>query len=125
LIDEISSATIVGRSPEAARQLASRARRRVQGAPLGDPARQRAVLERFLAAMRTGDVEALIDVLDPDFVATGAGETHDTAIKNSRGALAARIALVDGCSGSSSRRAASSSACCASRSRAIASRVSR
>ena len=66
--DEI--APIVGRSPEAARQLASRARRRVQGAPVPDPdlGRQRAVVDAFLAASRNGDFEALVAVLDPDIV---------------------------------------------------------
>jgi len=106
--DEI--APIVGRSPAAARQLASRARRRVQGAPAArEPAvaHQQAVIERFLAALRAGDVEALIAVLDPNFVATGAGveRTGDLqdarawasrAIQNARGARAARLALVDG-----------------------------
>jgi RNA polymerase sigma factor (sigma-70 family) len=66
--DEI--APIVGRSPAAARQLASRARRRVQGAPApdADPVRQRAVLDAFLAAAREGDLDALVAVLDPDVV---------------------------------------------------------
>jgi RNA polymerase sigma factor (sigma-70 family) len=66
--DEISS--ILGRSPAAARQLASRARRRVQGAPLPDPdlGRQRQVVSAFLAAVRDGDFDALMDVLDPDVV---------------------------------------------------------
>jgi RNA polymerase sigma factor (sigma-70 family) len=67
--DEI--ATIVGRSPVAARQLASRARRRVQGAgtdPPADRARQRAVVDAFLAASRRGDFDALLALLDPDVV---------------------------------------------------------
>ncbi|MGH2717848.1 MAG: sigma-70 family RNA polymerase sigma factor [Actinomycetota bacterium] len=62
-------APIVGRSPAAARQLASRARRRVQGAPAAvgaDRARQRAVVDAFLAAARSGDFEGLLAVLDPD-----------------------------------------------------------
>src|SRR5438874_6816077 len=62
--DEI--APIVGRSPAAARQLASRARRRVQGAapsPDPDPAEQRRVVDAFLAAAREGDFEGLIAVL--------------------------------------------------------------
>jgi RNA polymerase sigma-70 factor (ECF subfamily) len=65
--DEI--ATVVGRSPAAARQLASRARRRVQGAaPVvdGDLAAQRRVVDAFLAASRAGDFEGLVAVLDPD-----------------------------------------------------------
>jgi RNA polymerase sigma factor (sigma-70 family) len=63
-------APIVGRSPAAARQLASRARRRVQGAPPPDAdlARQRAVVDAFLAASRQGDFEALVALLDPDVV---------------------------------------------------------
>src|SRR5262249_51741668 len=64
-------ATIVGRSPAAARQLASRARRRVQGAPaVPDAARyeQREVVEAFLTALRGGDFEGLLAVLDPDVV---------------------------------------------------------
>jgi RNA polymerase sigma factor (sigma-70 family) len=64
-------ATIVDRSPAAARQLASRARRRVRGAaptPDQDFARQRSVVDAFFAAARGGDFEALISVLDPDIV---------------------------------------------------------
>ena len=67
--DEI--APVVGRSPAAARQLASRARRRVRGAtPTPDPdlALQRRVVDAFLAAARSGDFEALLEVLDPDVV---------------------------------------------------------
>lgn len=67
--DEI--APIVGRSIAAARQLASRARRRVQGAsvPEVDLATRRRVVDAFIAALRAGDVEALVAVLDPDVVA--------------------------------------------------------
>jgi RNA polymerase sigma factor (sigma-70 family) len=67
--DEI--APIVDRSPEAARQLASRARRRVQGeTPISDAdlGTQREVVDAFLAAAREGDFEALLDVLDPDVI---------------------------------------------------------
>jgi RNA polymerase sigma factor (sigma-70 family) len=67
--DEI--APIVDRSPAAARQLASRARRRVQGeslAPDADLETQRKVVDAFLAASREGDFEALLEVLDPDVV---------------------------------------------------------
>ena len=66
--DEI--AKIVGRSSAAARQLASRARRRVQGAsmPDVDRSRKREVVEAFLAAARAGDFEALVAVLDPAVV---------------------------------------------------------
>jgi RNA polymerase sigma-70 factor (ECF subfamily) len=64
-------APLVGRSPTAARQLASRARRRVQGARTAahrDLTRQRQVVEAFLAAARAGDFEGLLAVLDPDVV---------------------------------------------------------
>jgi RNA polymerase sigma factor (sigma-70 family) len=66
--EEISP--IVGRSPTATRQLASRARRRVQGAavPDTDLARQREVVDAFFAASRGGDFDALLAVLDPDVV---------------------------------------------------------
>jgi RNA polymerase sigma-70 factor (ECF subfamily) len=61
---------IVGRSAEAARQLASRARRRVRGggAPDADLVRQREVVEAFIAALRAGDFAGLLAVLDPDLV---------------------------------------------------------
>jgi RNA polymerase sigma-70 factor (ECF subfamily) len=64
-------APIIGRSATAARQLASRARRRVRGgtaAPDSDLVRQREVVEAFLAALRGGDFEGLLTVLDPDLV---------------------------------------------------------
>lgn len=64
-------APIVGRTPAAARQLASRARRRVRGAaPRADPdlAAQRKVVDAFLSAARSGDFDALLAVLDPDVV---------------------------------------------------------
>jgi RNA polymerase sigma factor (sigma-70 family) len=64
-------ATMVGRSPDAARQLASRARRRVQGGATvahGDRTQQRGVVDAFLAALRRGDFEGLLAVLDPDVV---------------------------------------------------------
>ena len=64
-------APIVGRSAEATRQLASRARRRVRGgaaAPAPDLVRQREVVDAFLAALRGGDFEGLLVVLDPDLV---------------------------------------------------------
>jgi RNA polymerase sigma-70 factor (ECF subfamily) len=68
--DEIAS--ILGRSPAAAKQLASRARRRVQGAASNtietDVTRQRAVVEAFLAASRGGDFDALLALLDPNVV---------------------------------------------------------
>jgi len=86
--DEIGS--IVGRSPAAAKQLASRARRRVRGAPAPSDAgraRQREVVEAFLRAARAGDLEGLLAVLDPDAViridgaariAGGAADAADT-----------------------------------------------
>ena len=110
--DEI--ATIVGRSPEAARQLASRARRRVQGAgvsPEADLVRKRAVVDAFLAASRSGNFEALLDVLDPDVVVRAdaaavamgaAGEVRgaqDVAETFAGRARAARRALIDGSPG--------------------------
>jgi RNA polymerase sigma-70 factor (ECF subfamily) len=63
-------APLVGRSPSAARQLASRARRQAQRAPTPDPDldRQRTVVDAFLAATRQGNFEALLTVLDPDVV---------------------------------------------------------
>jgi RNA polymerase sigma-70 factor (ECF subfamily) len=113
--DEIGS--IVGRSPAAARQLASRARRRVQGGPVvlgADRAGQRAVVDAFLAALRGGDFEALVAVLDPDVVfradgaasATGAPAEVRGARTWARGAIAfskavqlAQPALVNGAIG--------------------------
>ncbi|MCI0635105.1 MAG: sigma-70 family RNA polymerase sigma factor [Actinobacteria bacterium] len=110
--DEI--APIVGRPPTATRQLASRARRRVQGAsmkPEADLARQRAVVDAFLAASRGGDFKALLAVLDPDVVLRADPEAvRMGASKVVRGAeavaatfsgraRAARPALVDGAVG--------------------------
>ena len=106
-------APIVERSPAAARQLASRARRRVQGAPPpdADRARQRAVVDAFLAASREGDFDALVALLDPDVVLradraavrTGASEevrgAAAVAGSFSGRARAARPALVDGAPG--------------------------
>jgi len=88
---------IVGRSAAAAKQLASRARRRVRGSPVPsetDRARQRAVVEAFLTAANTGDLEGLLAVLDPDAVmridgaarkAFGAVDAADT-VREMRGA---------------------------------------
>ena len=110
-------ASITGRSPAAARQLASRARRRVQGsAPVPGIrlARQRKVAEAFLAAARGGDLGALIAVLDPDVVLhadaaaapSGVPVTVRGAAAVARGARAAtvrsrysRVALVNGTPG--------------------------
>ena len=110
-------AAITGRSPAAARQLASRARRRVQGsAPVPGIrlGRQRKVAEAFLAAARGGDLGALIAVLDPDVVLhadaaaapSGVPVTVRGATAVARGARAAsvrsrysRVALVNGTPG--------------------------
>ncbi len=107
-------ASIVGRSPTATRQLASRARRRMQGAETAsraDITAQRKIIDRFLAALRSGDVEALVAVLDPDVViradataqpaeaqreVRGARDWAPQAIAAARGARAARPALIDG-----------------------------
>jgi RNA polymerase sigma factor (sigma-70 family) len=113
--DEIAS--IVGRSPTAARQLASRARRRVQGAPAvsdADRARQRDVVDVFLTALRGGDFDGLLAVLDPDVVVRadaatvakggsrevrGAATWAKGALAFSRGARFARPALINGAVG--------------------------
>jgi RNA polymerase sigma-70 factor (ECF subfamily) len=90
--DEI--AEIVDKSPAATRQLASRARRRVQGAPTSDrdPGRHREVVDAFIAASRSGDFEALLAVLDPDVVLRAdAGTTEVSGPAHSkvvRGAIA-------------------------------------
>ena len=86
--DEI--ATIIDRSPEATRQLASRARRRVQGAdatPDGDVTRHRAVVDAFFAAARGGDFDALVALLDPDVaLRSDGGEVRAVASSSVRGA---------------------------------------
>ncbi|MFF1682750.1 sigma-70 family RNA polymerase sigma factor [Streptomyces sp. NPDC058256] len=102
-------APIVGRTATASRQLASRARRRVQGgAPAPDPdlARQREVVDAFLAAAREGDFDALVAVLDPDVVARSAGRVTvgATAVASGASSFAhlarmARPALVNGAAG--------------------------
>ncbi|HEX6780223.1 MAG TPA: sigma-70 family RNA polymerase sigma factor [Ktedonobacterales bacterium] len=88
--DEI--APLVGRSPVAARQLASRARRRVQGAapiPDTDLAHSRTVVNAFFAAVREGDFAALLAVLDPDVVARADyGVLHEGVPWEVRGARA-------------------------------------
>jgi RNA polymerase sigma factor (sigma-70 family) len=91
-------APMVGRTPVAARQLASRARRRVKGAEIPadhDLARQREVVDAFFAAARGGDFAALVAVLDPDVVLRiDAGAAHAAASMVVRGAEAvARQAL--------------------------------
>ena len=103
--DEI--APIVERSPDAARQLASRARRRVQGAPAvrdRDLARQREVVDAFLAAARGGNLDALLAVLDPNVVLrTAPADVHGAAAVANRaitgGARAAQRVLVNGAVG--------------------------
>jgi RNA polymerase sigma-70 factor (ECF subfamily) len=112
--DEI--APIVGRSATATRQLASRARRRVQGAapaPDRNLARQREVVDAFFAAARDGDFEALVAVLDPDVVLRSDGGARPGLSMVLRGAEAvagralmfagpqrvARPALVNGTAG--------------------------
>ncbi|MFG2486033.1 MULTISPECIES: sigma-70 family RNA polymerase sigma factor [Streptomyces] len=111
--DEI--APVLGRSAATTRQLASRARRRVQGAaPAPDPdrSRLRAIVDAFLAASRGGDFEALVAVLDPDVVARsdggtlrptllrrGASDVASQAITFARFAEAAHPVLVNGVPG--------------------------
>jgi len=96
--DEI--APMVGRSPTAARQLASRARRRVRGAelPATDPdlARQRAVVDAFFLAARGGDFDTLVSLLDPEVVLrSDFGARRPAAARVTRGAAAvARQALI-------------------------------
>jgi RNA polymerase sigma factor (sigma-70 family) len=105
-------APIVGRSPVAARQLASRARRRVQGStslPDADVARHRQAVDAFLAAARAGDFDALLAVLDADVVLRadqgtlrvirGARAVADEALTFARIARSAQLALVNGTPG--------------------------
>jgi RNA polymerase sigma-70 factor (ECF subfamily) len=97
--DEI--APLVGRSPATARQLASRARRRVRGAdaqaPEPDLVRQREVVDAFFAAAHHGDLDALVAVLDPDVVLRSDGGTaHPEAsvVLHGAAAVAGRALLV-------------------------------
>jgi ketosteroid isomerase-like protein len=110
-------AAILGRSPAAARQLASRARRRVRAStalPDADRARQRRVVDAFLAAARNGDMVALVAVLDPDVVVRadwgkapagasrilrGARAVASQALAFSQRARSVRPALVNGTAG--------------------------
>jgi RNA polymerase sigma-70 factor (ECF subfamily) len=111
-------ADVLGRSPDATRQLASRARRRVRGAPspdhAADVARQREVAGAFLAAARGGDLSALVALLDSDVtlaadaaavpagrpaVLHGAEMVATGAIAASAMAGESRLALVDGAVG--------------------------
>jgi RNA polymerase sigma factor (sigma-70 family) len=107
-------ASITGRTPEAARQLASRARRRVRGItslPESELAQQRSLVEKFLAALHLGDSSKLMDVLDPGFVVhadataspgatptevRGAEAWAKRAVRAARGAHLARVAMVEG-----------------------------
>ncbi|HEX4029154.1 MAG TPA: sigma-70 family RNA polymerase sigma factor [Terracidiphilus sp.] len=113
--------SIVGRTPTAARQLASRARRRVRGAGTGpephpaahadpDLQKQRRIVDAFLTALRAGDFQALVALLDPDLVVhadvvalpgevRGAEAWARQAITAAKGAKFARVALVDGAVG--------------------------
>lgn len=118
--DEI--ATIVDRSPQAARQLASRARRRVQAentAPDADLKAQREVVEAFLAAAREGDFDRLVAVLDPDVVlrvdlgpllvggsreVRGAAAVARQAVTYSQLGILTQPALINGAAGSVSFR---------------------
>jgi RNA polymerase sigma factor (sigma-70 family) len=112
--DEI--APIVGRSTGATRKLASRARRRIQGAaptPDADLGRQRKVVDAFLAAARGGDFAALLSLLDPDVVLRvdrgelpgasreirGASAVAEQALRYAGGAEYAQPALVNGAAG--------------------------
>ncbi|HUY77913.1 MAG TPA: sigma-70 family RNA polymerase sigma factor [Ktedonobacterales bacterium] len=109
--DEI--ANIVGRTPTAARQLASRARRRVRGAtapPDTDLAQQRVVVDAFFAASRAGNFDALLALLDPNVVARADHAVPVGALQVTRGATAvanqflgraraAQPALVNGTAG--------------------------
>ncbi len=124
-------AEILGRSPDASRQLASRARRRLQGStPDGrlDLARQRDVVDAFLRAARGGEFEALMQLLDPDVVLLpdAAAVAMGVACARARGAEAVATALSGGaarrdprtdrrCRGDScGRRAVRSAASCSS-----------
>jgi RNA polymerase sigma factor (sigma-70 family) len=90
-------APMVGRTPVAARQLASRARRRVRGAgePEADRVRRRAVVDAFFAAARGGDLERLVTVLDPEVVLRSDGGRLRVASAVVRGAdaVARRAAM--------------------------------
>ncbi|BCW68131.1 RNA polymerase sigma factor [Arthrobacter sp. NicSoilB4] len=115
-------ATVLGKSPAAARQLASRARRRVQGrasgndagarpANAGRPATRREIVDAFLAASREGDFAALLTLLDPDVVlradGAAAGLGADAEVIGAQAvartfsgrAKTARLAMVDGAAG--------------------------
>jgi RNA polymerase sigma factor (sigma-70 family) len=108
-------ATLIDRSPQAARQLASRARRRIRAQPTApdvDVSAQREVINAFLAAARNGDFDALVATLDPDVVLRadggaahvsaevhGAPEVARRAVMWSRVDLTMHPALVNGAAG--------------------------
>lgn len=109
-------AEILGRTPMATRQLASRARRRVQGVDVASKtalSQQRVVVEAFLSALRAGDVQGILAVLDPDIVRRadpgaaaaaprviyGAAAVTEEALKNVARAQIAQIVLIDGAIG--------------------------
>jgi RNA polymerase sigma factor (sigma-70 family) len=111
-------AAVLGRTPDATRQLASRARRRVRGAPspdrAADLARQREVAAAFLAAARGGDLSALVAILDADVTITADGAAvpsgrpvtlhgADTVARNAAAASSrggqSQLALIDGAVG--------------------------
>jgi RNA polymerase sigma-70 factor (ECF subfamily) len=106
-------APILGKSPEATRQLTSRARRRLRGSAVPDPdhGRQRRAVEAYLAAVRSGDFDALVELLAPDVVINadaaaspsrlavtlrGAEQVAHAAVASAVRAPFARVALVDG-----------------------------
>src|SRR5262245_53483324 len=110
--DEIGA--ILDRSPDAARQLASRGRRRIRGAdptPDADPAAQQEVIDPFLAAARAGHFDALVALLDPDVVRrldTGSGTIEEVrgaenvarrAMAAVRAGIVVRPALINGVAG--------------------------
>jgi RNA polymerase sigma factor (sigma-70 family) len=110
--DEIGA--ILDRTPESARQLASRGRRRIRGAdpsPDADPAAQQEVVQAFLAASREGDFDALVALLDPQVVrredtgsgtvveVRGAEQVARTALAFAGRGLVVRPALVNGAAG--------------------------
>jgi RNA polymerase sigma factor (sigma-70 family) len=105
-------ADIIGKSPEATRQIASRARRRVRGAPADEAllARQRTKVEAVIAALKAGDVETLVTLLDPELVVRVGGRTlkgartwaeNAVAYQAAHGATRAALvpALLDGVPG--------------------------
>ena len=115
--------TIVGRTPEAARMLASRARHRVRSGAVGpdaDLGRQREVVDAFLAAARAGDFAALLELLDPDVVLRadvgaaapagfaplirGAAEVAGRALLFSQPGASSQPVLVNGAAGLLARR---------------------